>query len=157
MLRRISGAILLLSLAVGSTAACKKTPEQQEKEAAEAQRKADEKAEKAQSEANKEKAEAAASLDKTRSEYKTKIQKALDDVAKRTRDVEARLTAPGAKQPHAQARDALKTVHDKSDVVRADLRQLDSATASTIETVKSKVDKDVDELKKAVDQLEKRD
>jgi hypothetical protein len=156
MFRRMGGVVLLLSLAVASTAACKKTPEQQEKEAAEAQRKADEKAAKAQSEADKEKAEATASLDKTRAEYKSKIQKALDDVAKRTRDVEARLTQPGAKQrPHAH--DALKTVHEKSDVVRADLRHLDTATASTIENVKSKVDKDVDELKKAVDQLEKRD
>jgi hypothetical protein len=114
-----------------------------------AQREANEKIAKAQNEATEQQQKAQDALNKQRGDIKDSAQKDLDKVDKKITDLSARLAAPKGKGVDV---DVLRSdVSAKRDAVKADLQRVDTATANTIDEVKAALDRDLDALKKGVD------
>jgi colicin import membrane protein len=153
-------------------AGCEKSAEEQQTKATQAQREADEKAmkagreatekaDKAQQEANQETAKAQAKANDTirnahedllkdRNDFQVEAHKALDDLDGRVDKLRAK-----AQKADAKARSnfdvAVRDVEAKRATVVADIQRLEAQTAESFDGFKARVNKELDEAKKSVD------
>jgi hypothetical protein len=108
---------------------------------------------KAQGAADQKQSAADVLLVQTRDDYVKNTEKALFAFDKRRNDVERR-PKKGTEAQRSIVSAALKDVADKESAVRIDLKELQASTASTFDYAKSKVDRQLADLKKAIDDLE---
>ena len=152
-MNRVFVALALLVPLAG--AACEKSGADAQREADKAQAKstteitnaqaeADKKSEKAQAEANEKISKAQADFAKTREDYRHTVQSDLTDVDKKLADLDAKATK-GQK-----VRGDLNGLHRDRDAFAADARSLDTATPVTFDAIKDRLDKERDDLKKAM-------
>ncbi|MBP9111413.1 MAG: hypothetical protein KBF88_01335 [Polyangiaceae bacterium] len=108
----------------------------------------------AQAKANQEQTEADSALYTKRNQLSVNAQKSLDDLTKRTREIEANLTKLVA--PQAVAREALENVQDKEAALQNDLKAFSTASAANLDYVKQRVDRGLVDLRKTIEDLETR-
>ena len=114
-----------------------------------AQREANEKIAKAQSEATEQQQKAQDTLIKERNDIRGSAQKDLDKLDKKMSDLRER--PPAAKAKGVDLAMLRSDAEAKRDAVKADLQRLDNATAMNVEEVKAAIDRDLDALKKSVE------
>jgi hypothetical protein len=152
---------LAISLALG--AGCDKAADEQRKadearveandKVSEANREANEKVNAARAEEDKKVAEAQASFLKIREDYRHKVTEDLVGVDKEIAELEAKAkTATG--KTKATIESNLPNVRTLRENVANEYRSLELASAITWDDAKGRVDKAVDELKKAVDKAD---
>jgi hypothetical protein len=169
---RAFGLVLLpLTLALGG---CEKTQGQENKEAAKAQGEATEKAAKAQAEANDKigKAQQDANVDaakaqadandksrdanetyvKRRSDYKVSLQKQVNDLDKQLDELKIK-AAKATGKAKTDAEMAMKDTEAKRTTVQNDMRMIDATPSTEWDTFKAKVDREVADFKKSVDNV----
>jgi hypothetical protein len=151
--------VLALTLAAGCNRASdeqKKADEaraQADNKVIEANREATDKINAAQSEADKKVAEAQASFLKIREDYRHKVTEDLVSVDKDIADLDAKAkTATG--KAKADIESAMPNIHTLRQSVTNEYRSLELASALTWDDAKARVDKAVDDLKKAVDKAD---
>jgi len=150
--------VTICAVAAALVAGCNNPKRDQEK-ADQAQREAAQKTEQAQREAQDQAAHARVnaqqeqlnandSLAKARAEYRDKTRAELRDVDAKIADLEARQsTATGKARADVVA--SLDDLRQKRELLRVDLQRIDTASADAWDQLKSKVDADVDAVKKA--------
>jgi hypothetical protein len=109
----------------------------------------------AQGKADQRQSAADSALFERRNDYIKGVERDLESLSKRRRDVEAYPTS-GPLPQQAVLAAALKDVTERESVLRADLKQVQSSTAASFEYAKSKVERGLTDLKKALDDLERR-
>jgi hypothetical protein len=113
-----------------------------------AQREAKEQSARARANAQQEQQSANDSLEKARAEYRDKTRSELGDVDAKIADLEARQSkATGKARTDVVA--ALDDLRQKRELLRIDLQRIDTTTAAAWDQLKSKVDADVEAVKKA--------
>lgn len=162
MIRSITATLCMafsLSLATG----CNKAADEQRKadearteadnKVAEANRDATDKINAAQAEADKKVADAQASFLKLREDFRHDVNEDLTKIDKDIVDLEAKgKTATGKAKTNIEA--ALPNIHSLRDSVTTEYRSLELASAVTWDDAKARVNKSVDELKKAIDKAD---
>ncbi len=156
-----SFAVLASSFLVLGAAACDKSAaDAQEKadkaqaqantEITSAQTTADDKARNAQATADKKIAEAQSDFNKTREDYRHTTQSNLDALDKKVADLDAKAkTAAGSSKADLMSRST--SLHAQRDAFAADFKSLDSASVSTWDATKARLDKEWSDLKAAAD------
>jgi hypothetical protein len=150
---------LSLSLAAG----CNKAQDEQRKadearaeadeKVTEANREATDKINAAQAEADKKVADAQANFLKLREDYRHSVNEDLVKVDKNIADLDAKSqTAKGKTKTEIDA--ALPSIRTLRENVNTEYRSLELASALTWDDAKARVDKAVDELKKAIDKAD---
>jgi hypothetical protein len=161
MIRSITVSAMAISLALA--AGCDKAADEQRKadearveandKVSEANREANEKVNAARAEEDKKVAEAQASFLKIREDYRHKVTEDLVGVDKEIAELEAKAkTATG--KTKATIDGNLPNVRTLRENVANEYRSLELASAITWDDAKGRVDKAVDELKKAVDKAD---
>lgn len=160
---RSTTASLCMAVSLTLAAGCNKAVDEQQKadnaraeadnKVAEANRDATDKINAAQAEADKKVAEAQASFLKLREDYRHKVNEDLTSVDKDIADLEAKSkTATGKTKTNIEA--ALPNIRSLRESVTTEYRSLELASAITWDDAKARVDKAVDDLKKAVDKAD---
>jgi hypothetical protein len=160
---RITTVTACLALSLAFSVACEKAADEQHKadqarteadnKVAEANREATDKINAAQSDADKKVAEAQASFLKLREDYRHKVNEDLVSVDKSIADLEAKeKTAKGKQKASIDA--ALPNIRSLRESVTTEYHSLDLASAVTWDDAKGRVDKAIDDLKKAVDKAD---
>jgi hypothetical protein len=144
-------------------AGCNKAADQQQKadsaraeadtKVADANREATDKINAAQSEADKKVADAQANFLKLREDYRHSVSEDLVKVDKSISDLEAKEKTAKAKDK-ASIDAALPNIHSLRESVTTEYRSLELASAITWDDSKARVEKAVDDLKKAVDKAD---
>ena len=161
MIRSITVSAMAISLALA--AGCNKAADEQRKadearveandKVSEANREANEKVNAARAEEDKKVAEAQASFLKMREDYRHKVTEDLVGVDKEIVELEAKAkTATGKSKATIESN--LPNVRTLRENVANEYRSLELASAITWDDAKGRVDKAVDELKKAVDKAD---
>jgi hypothetical protein len=161
MIRSITVSAMAISLALA--AGCNKAADEQRKadearveadsKVTEANREANDKVNAARAEEDKKVAEAQASFLKIREDYRHKVTEDLVGVDKEIAELEAKAkTATG--KTKATIESSLPNVRTLRENVSNEYRSLELASAITWDDAKARVDKAVDELKKAVDKAD---
>jgi hypothetical protein len=161
MIRSITVSAMAISLALA--AGCDRAADEQRKadearveandKVSEANREANEKVNAARAEEDKKVAEAQASFLKIREDYRHKVTEDLVGVDKEIAELEAKAkTATG--KTKATIDSNLPNVRTLRENVSNEYRSLELASAITWDDAKGRVDKAVDELKKAVDKAD---
>ena len=157
MFRSIS---VVAALLVTSVIACDRPAEKDQEKATEAQREADQKIAEArkesttkttsaQVEADKKIAEAQANFAKTREDYRHSTENDLTDLNKKIDVMEADAKkATGKAKADAEA--TLRDIRVRRDAYKTDRATLDSASATTWDNTKARLDKEWDALKASV-------
>jgi hypothetical protein len=152
-----------MALSLASATGCDKAADEQRKadearaeadnKVIDANREATDKINAAQAEADKKVADAQASFLKMREEYRHKVTEDLVGVDKDIANLDAKSkTATGKARAEIEA--ALPNIRTLRDNVSNEYRSLELASALTWDDAKNRVDKAVDELKKAVDKAD---
>jgi len=160
---RITTATACLAMSLAFSVACEKASDQQHKadearndannKVAEANREATDKINAAQSDADKKVADAQASFLKLREDYRHKVNEDLVSVDKKIADLDAKAkTAKGKTKADIEA--ALPNIRSMRDSVNSEYRSLELASAVTWDDAKGRVDKALDDLKKAIDKAD---
>jgi uncharacterized protein (DUF3084 family) len=149
-------------LSVLLTAACDKDKAMEEQnkantaqnvatdKAAEANKEADQKIRNAQAEADKKIAEAQADFLKMREDYRHKTTTDLVDLNKKVEELDAKAkTANGKSKADLEA--ALKQIRSSRDAFAADYKSIETASATTWDATKVRLDKEWTDLKALVD------
>jgi hypothetical protein len=124
-----------------------------DKEVTEANREATDKINAAQSDADKKVAEAQANFLKLREDYRHKVSEDLVSVDKSIADLDAKaLKAKGKDKTEIDA--AMPNIRSLRENVTTEYRSLELASAITWDESKARVDKAIDELKKAIDKVD---
>jgi hypothetical protein len=155
--------MILLALGLALAAGCENRAEREQTEAEkaqqsatdkanQAQREANEKIAKAQAEANQQQQKAADALTKQKNDVRDSVTKDLDKDDKKISELSS--PAVTAKQKGVDVSMLRSEVNAKRDAVKADLQRLETATGNTIAEVKGALDRDMDALKKAIDDLD---
>jgi len=162
MIRSIT-ATACLALSLAFAVGCEKAADQQHKadeartdadnKVADANRQASDKINAAQSDADKKVAEAQASFLKMREDYRHNVNTDLVNVDKNIADLEAKEKTAKAKQK-ADIDAALPNIRSLRESVTTEYRSLDLASALTWDAAKARVDKAIDDLKKAIDKAD---
>jgi hypothetical protein len=150
---------LSLSFAVG----CNKAADEQrkadearveaDKKVEEANRDATDKINAARADADKKVADAQANFIKMREDFRHDVNEDLAKVDKDIADLEAKSkTAKGKTKTDIDA--ALPNIHSLRESVSTEYRSLEMASAVTWDDAKARVNKSVDELKKAIDKVD---
>lgn len=153
----------LMALSLALAAGCNKAADEQKKadearaeadnKVIEANREATEKVNAARAEEDKKVAEAQADFLKIREDYRHKVTEDLTGVDKEIAELEAKAkTATG--KTKATLDSSLPNVRTLRENVSNEYRSLELASAITWDDAKGRVDKAVDELKKAVDKAD---
>lgn len=161
MIRSITVSAMALSLALAT--GCDKAADEQRKaddaraeadsKVIDANREATEKVNAARAEEDKKVADAQASFLKLREDYRHKVTEDLVSVDKDIVDLEAKgKTATGKNKATIESN--LPNVRTLREGVASEYRSLELASALTWDDAKARVDKAVDELKKAVDKVD---
>jgi hypothetical protein len=152
-----------IALSLVAAVGCEKAADQQKK-ADEARAEADkkitnanndatEKINAAQAEADKKVADAQASFLKTREDYRHDVTEDLVKVDKDIADLDAKAkTAKGKAKADIDA--AMPNIRALRDAVTTEYRSLEMSSALTWDSSKARVDKAVDDLKKAIDKAD---
>jgi dsDNA-specific endonuclease/ATPase MutS2 len=162
IMSRFTTASVCLSLALAAVG-CNKAADEQRKadqaraeadqKVADANRDASDKINAAQAEADKKVADAQASFLKMREDYRHKVNDDLTSIDKDIANLEAKAkTATGKTKANIDA--ALPNIHSLRESVTTEYRSLELASAVTWDDAKGRVDKAVDELKKAIDKAD---
>jgi len=164
MIRKtILGALLL---SIPTFVGCQRSPADDQQAVDEAQRKADDVAAKARSDAEMTAALAQAKVDdearrageafsKAREELRVNTQRDIDAVSKRLDEIEARMNKVTGRR-HAELAAALKELDEKRASLQQALASIDAVSPQGFEALKSTLNARIDELRKAVDQLNTR-
>jgi hypothetical protein len=147
LIQRIA-ALGVIVTAAFATAACDNAADK-ERQADKAQVQADQKKVEAQQSADQQRAAADQQLAKEQSDYRDKIQTKIGDEDKRLDD----LQASAANETGAAKTDSDRLLGDvtaKKGALQADLRQVGNVTADQWETLKTKIDKDLDAFSTSV-------
>jgi hypothetical protein len=116
---------------------------------AEAQNRAARESASAQAEMDKKVLTAQTDFERVREDYRHERQKDLDDLDVKIADIEAKAkTATGTTK--AQLDQSLATIRPQRAALARDLRAAESATASSWDAEKARLDKDYDSLKSAI-------
>ena len=152
-----------LALSLAFAAGCNKASDEQrkadeartdaDKKVTDANREATDKINAAQAEADKKVADAQASFLKLREDYRHKVTDDLVSVDKQIADLEAKAKTAKAKDK-ATIEAALPGIRAQRDAVTSEYRSLELASAITWDDAKGRVDKAVDDLKKAIDKVD---
>ena len=149
--------VFALALSAGlAGAACQKSGTEAQREAEKAQAtanteitsanaEADKKSTKAQAEANEKISAGDKDFIKTREDYRHDVQSNLDSVDKKIADIDARA------QKGKKVKGDLDAIHAQRDAFAADVQKIDQTDASTFDATKARIDKEWNDLKKAVD------
>lgn len=162
MMRSITVSVCM-ALSLALAAGCNKAADEQKKadearaeadnKVIDANREASDKINAAQSDADKKVAEAQASFLKLREDYRHKVTEDLVAVDKDIVDLQAKAkTATG--KAKAEIESALPNINTLRESVTSEYRSLELASALTWDETKARVDKAVDDLKKAVDKAD---
>lgn len=162
-MNRFSTVSVCIALSIGFAAGCNKAADEQKKadearveadnKVIEANREATEKINAAQADADKKVADAQANFLKLREDYRQKVTSDLIEVDKDIAELEAKAkTATG--KAKADIDSNLPSVRSLRENVTSEYRSLELASALTWDEAKNRVDKAVDELKKAVDKAD---
>ena len=155
-------ACLAASLALSSLACDKASDEQRKADQArtdannkvtDANREATDKINAAQSDADKKVADAQASFLKMREDYRHKVNEDLVTVDKNIADLDAKEKTAKAKEK-ATIDAALPNIRSMREAVNTEYRSLDLSSAVTWDDAKGRVDKAIDDLKKAIDKAD---
>ena len=160
---RSTTASLCMALSLTLAAGCNKAADEQrkadearadaDKKVAEANRDATDKINAAQADADKKVADAQANFVKMREDFRHDVNQDLAKVDKDIADLEAKAkTAKGKTKSDIDA--ALPNIHSLRDSVTTEYRSLELASAVTWDSAKARVDKAVDDLKKAIDKAD---
>lgn len=152
-----------MALALSMAAGCNRAVDEQQradearaeadKKVNEANREATEKINAAQSEADKKVADAQANFLKLREDYRHSVTEDLVKVDKSIADLDAKATtATGKAKTEIDA--AMPNIRSLRETVTTEYRSLELASALTWDETKARVDKAVDELKKAIDKVD---
>jgi len=158
--------VLLGSLGLLLASACNQSPAKEQEEARQAQQRADEKSnqyranaeEKSaqeQAKANDQAREAARTLDQAKNDYRHKAQSDLDSLTKKIDDLKAK-SVKATGQARADLNRTLTDVTAQRDAVDAQIRGLEATSADQIETAKARIDDQIAQLQKSVDEANKR-
>jgi len=159
---RFTTASVCMALSLSLAAGCNKAQDEQRKadearaeadeKVNEANREATDKINAAQAEADKKVADAQANFLKLREDYRHDVTQNLVDLDKKIADLEAKAkTATG--KTKAQLEADLPRIRDQRDNFVRDYRTIETASATTWDNTKARLDKEWDELKKAVDHI----
>jgi len=140
-----------------------KAQKEADEKTAKAQREADEKAMKAQGEAaetaNKQQAkandeirEANQDVLKARNDLQERTQKSVAEIDHKIDQIKVKAEKKPTKKTDFEA--AMRDVDTKRAMLDSEIKALPSQTAQTLDSFKAKVEKDIDELKKSVNQAE---
>lgn len=160
---RFTTASVCMALSLALAAGCNKAQDEQhkadearaeaDKKVNEANREATDKINAAQAEADKKVADAQASFLKLREDYRHKVSEDLVSVDKSISDLDAKAkTAKGKTKTELDA--ALPNIRSMRETVTSEYRSLELASALTWDDAKARVDKAVDDLKKAIDKVD---
>jgi len=160
---RFTTVSVCLALSLAAAAGCNKAVDEQhkadearaeaDKKVNEANREATEKINAAQSEADKKVADAQANFLQLREDYRHKVTEDLVGVDKSIADLDAKaLTAKGKTKAEIDA--AMPNIRSLRESVASEYRSLELASALTWDSAKARVDKAVDDLKKAIDKAD---
>jgi regulator of protease activity HflC (stomatin/prohibitin superfamily) len=160
---RFTTVSMCLALSLAFAAGCNKAVDEQhkadearsdaDKKVTDANRDATDKINAAQAEADKKVADAQASFLKLREDYRHKVTEDLVSVDKDIASLEAKEKTAKAKDK-ATIDAALPNIHSLRETVTSEYRSLELASALTWDDAKTRVDKAVDDLKKAVDKAD---
>jgi chromosome segregation ATPase len=104
---------------------------------------------KGQAKANEEIRAANQDIVKQRNDYHVSTQKEINDIDNKIDDLKVK--AQKSTKPKVEVVEALKVVDTKRAALDTDLRNLDTQVPQTFDSYRSKVDKQIDELKKSID------
>jgi hypothetical protein len=160
---RITTATACLAVSLAFSVACDKAADEQRKadqaradantKVTEANREATDKINAAQSDADKKVADAQASFVKMREDYRHNVNEDLVKIDKDIADLEAKSkTAKGKTKADIDA--ALPNIRSMRESVNTEYRSLELSSAVTWDDAKGRVDKAVDDLKKAIDKAD---
>ena len=160
---RFTTVSVCMALSLAFAAGCNKAADEQRKadearaeadnKVVDANREATDKINAAQADADKKVAEAQASFLKLREDYRHKVTEDLVSVDKDIADLDGKSkTATGKTKAEIDA--ALPNIRTLRENVATEYRSLELASALTWDDAKGRVDKAVDELKKAVDKVD---
>lgn len=160
---RFTTASVCMALSLSLAAGCNKAQDEQRKadearaeadeKVTEANREATDKINAAQAEADKKVADAQANFLKLREDYRHSVNEDLVKVDKNIADLDAKSqTAKGKTKTEIDA--ALPSIRTLRENVNTEYRSLELASALTWDDAKARVDKAVDELKKAIDKVD---
>lgn len=160
---RFTTVSMCLALSLSFAAGCNKAADEQrkadearadaDKKVSDANREATDKINAAQSDADKKVADAQANFVKMREDYRHRVNDDLASVDKSIADLEAKAkTAKGKDKANIDA--ALPNIHSMRESVTSEYRSLELASALTWDDTKNRVDKSIDDLKKAVDKAD---
>ena len=160
---RFTTASVCMAISLALAAGCNKAADEQRKadearseadtKVNEANREATDKINAAQAEADKKVADAQANFLKLREEYRHDVTEDLVKVDKSIADLDAKtLTAKGKTKAELDA--ALPNIRSLRETVTTEYRSLELASALTWDDAKARVNKAVDDLKKAIDKVD---
>jgi chromosome segregation ATPase len=160
---RFTTASVCMALSLSLAAGCNKAQDEQRKadearaeadnKVVEANREATDKINAAQAEADKKVADAQANFMKLREDYRHDVSEDLTKVDKSIADLEAKAkTEKGKAKADLDA--ALPGIRSLRESVMTEYRSLELASAITWDDAKARVDRSVDELKKAIDKAD---
>lgn len=160
---RFTTASVCMALSLSLAAGCNRAQDEQRKadearaeadhKVDEANREATEKINAAQAEADKKVADAQANFTKLREDYRHDVSEDLTKVDKSIADLEAKAKTEKGKAK-AELEAALPGIRSLRENVTTEYRSLELASAITWDEAKARVDKSVDELKKAIDKAD---
>jgi hypothetical protein len=160
---RFTTASVCMAISLALAAGCNKAQDEQrnadearaeaDNKVNEANREATEKINAAQAEADKKVADAQANFLKLREDYRHDVTEDLTKVDKNIADLEAKAKTEKGKT-RAEIEAALPNIRSLRENVTTEYRSLELASAITWDDAKGRVDKAVDELKKAIDKVD---
>ena len=160
---RFTSITACLALSLAFAAGCNKAADEQQKadnarteadnKVADANKEATDKINAAQADADKKVADAQANFLKLREDYRHSVTEDLTKVDKSIADLEAKEKTAKAKDK-AAIDAALPNIHSLRESVTTEYRSLELASAITWDDSKARVQKAVDDLKKAVDKAD---
>jgi len=160
---RFTTASLCMALSLTFAAGCNKAADEQrkadearseaDKKVEEANRDATDKINAARADADKKVADAQANFVKMREDFRHDVNQDLTKIDKDIADLEAKSkTAKGKTKADIDA--ALPNIHSLRESVSTEYRSLELASAVTWDDAKARVNKSVDDLKKAIDKAD---
>jgi hypothetical protein len=105
---------------------------------------------KGQAKANEEIRQANQDIVKVRNDFHASTQKEVNEIDNKIDDLKVK-AQKATNKPKPEFTDAMKTVDTKRAALDTDLRNIDTQAPHTFDSYRSKVDKQIDELKKSID------
>jgi len=104
---------------------------------------------KGQAKANEEIRQANQDIVKQRNDYHASTQKEVNEIDNKIDDLKVK--AQKSTKPKVEVIEALKVIDTRRAALDTNLRNIDTQAPQTFDTYRSKVDKEIDELKKSID------